>query len=60
MKKAEQILKDFDLRKTNFRIELVALFLDSTSLTAEDIKEKTSATKDKVIMFCCNLNPKFY
>ena len=37
MKKAEKILKDFDLRKTNFRIELVALFLDSTSLTADDI-----------------------
>ena len=51
MKKAEKILKDFDLRKTNFRIELVALFLNSTSLTADDIKEKISATKDKVTIY---------
>ena len=50
MKKAEKILKDFDLRKTNFRIELVAL-LNSTSLTADDIKEKISATKDKVTIY---------
>ncbi len=52
MTKAEKILEKINLKKTNFRIELIELFQSSiSSLTADEIKQKINSTNDKVTIY---------
>jgi len=52
MPKAEKILEKFNLKKTNFRLELVELFQSSSSsLTADEIRQKINSTNDKVTIY---------
>jgi Fur family ferric uptake transcriptional regulator len=47
-----EILHDHGLRKTNFRVELLTLFLDSdSSLSVDDIKSKAVSSNDKVTIY---------
>jgi Fur family ferric uptake transcriptional regulator len=52
MTDVESVLYKHGLRKTAFRKELLSLFHDvNSSLTAEEIKNKVGATKDKVTIY---------
>ena len=52
MLQAGKILEKFNLKKTNFRIELIKLFQSSSSsLTADEIKQKINSTNDKVTIY---------
>ena len=52
MLKAKKILENYSLKKTKFRIELIHLFQTSkSSLTIEEIKQKSKSTNDKVTIY---------
>ena len=52
MADTDEILHNHGLRKTNFRIELLTLFLNtSSSLSVEEIKRKVGTTNDKVTIY---------
>ena len=52
MNPLSSLLKDYELRSTKFRLNLLELFTNSdSSLTVEDIKQKIGKKNDKVTIY---------